>query len=223
RRVSSPPRRCAASCPSRPCATRCLTTSPITCPAASTPSPAGTAATHGWCRSVQPRFDITVDEAIAVIQERARRQAAEHGSSEVVIAGAARGRVLTEDLASLVDRPTGNDSALDGFACLARDTAAASEADPVSLVLVGTSVAGRPFAGRLDAGQAVAVATGALVPDGADAVIGVEHARADAGTVSVSRPADTRAVRPMAQDLRRGTTYLRRGTRLTSAAVGLAA
>src|SRR5690606_30134955 len=48
-------------------------------------------------------------------------------------------------------------------------------------------------------------------------------ARADAGTVSVSRPADTRAVRPMAQDLRRGTTYLRRGTRLTSAAVGLAA
>src|SRR5690606_6427080 len=109
------------------------------------------------------------------------------------------------------------------FACLARDTAAASEADPVSLVLVGTSVAGRPFAGRLAAGQAVAVATGALVPDGADAVLGVEHARADAGAVSASRPAWTRPALPPAQDLRRGTTYLRRGTRLTSAAVGLAA
>lgn len=172
---------------------------------------------------VQPRFDIAPDEAIALVVARARRARAAEDRRESVPVAAARGRVLLEDAASLADRPTGNDSALDGFACLAADTATATAADPVHLVLLGASVAGRPFPGTVGRGQAVSVATGALVPDGADAVIGVEHAGVVDGRLRVSRPADPQAVRPQAQDLRAGHTYLRAGIRLSSAAVGLSA
>lgn len=171
---------------------------------------------------MQPRFDVSPEEAIALVVARAR-QAGAQDRRESVPVGAARGRVLLEDVTSLADRPTGNDSALDGFACVAADTAAATTADPVHLILLGESVAGKPFTGSVARGQAVSVATGALVPVGADAVIGVEHAGVVDGSVSVSRPADPKAVRPKAQDLKAGETYLRTGTRLSSAAVGLAA
>jgi molybdopterin molybdotransferase len=136
---------------------------------------------------------------------------------------AAHGRVLLEDVRSRADRPTHDDSALDGFACRAADTASATVTDPVILELVGESVAGAPFAGHVARGQAVSVATGALVPEGVDAVIGVEHASVVDGEVTVTRPADPKAVRPRAQDLRAGERYLRAGTRLSGAAVGLAA
>lgn len=131
--------------------------------------------------------------------------------------------MLLADVPSLADRPTGDDSALDGFACVAADTASAKADGTVRLLLLGASVAGKPYAGAVGSGQAVAVATGALVPAGADAVIGVEHAQVVHGVVHVSRPADPHAVRPRAQDLRAGKTYLRAGTRLTAAGVGLAA
>lgn len=154
---------------------------------------------------------------------RAHRAAAARDRRETVAVAQARGRVLLADVTSLADRPTGDDSALDGFACVAADTASATAGGPVRLLLLGASVAGKPYAGAVASGQAVAVATGALVPAGADAVIGVEHAQVVHGVVHVSRPADPHAVRPRAQDLQAGETYLRAGTRLTAAGVGLAA
>ena len=143
--------------------------------------------------------------------------------SELLGVADAGGRVLRADLASLVDRPAADDSALDGFACRVEDTAGASESAPIELELRGEAPAGAPFSGRLTAGQAVKIATGGLLPLGADGVIGVEHAEARAGRVVVRRPAAADAVRPRGQDLRSGSTYLRSGMSLTSAAVGLAA
>src|SRR5690606_9950637 len=153
----------------------------------------------------------------------ARLLAAAADRSEEVPVALARSRVLAVDVTSLADRPTGHDSALDGFAGLAADAASATVSEPVTLQLLGASVAGDPYTGTVASGQAVSVATGALVPDGADSVIGVEHANVVGGSVQVTRPADRKAVRPKAQDLRHGQTYLRAGARLSAASVGLAA
>ena len=79
------------------------------------------------------------------------------------------------------------------------------------------------FYGEVGPGEAVGIYTGAPVPQGADAIIGVEHTKVSGGRVALSQPASGGDIRPKAQDLRRGDVYLRRGQRLTEAAVGIAA
>lgn len=176
-------------------------------------------------------YDITPERAIELIVGAATLL-----PSELIPVAEAFDRVLAGDVASLVDRPAADDSALDGFACRVSDSLGASPATPVSLELIGTVSAGAPFDGELAAGQAVRIATGGLLPalgpnreqaataDDVLGVVGVEHAGPDQrGRVVLTRPASADAVRPRGQDLRAGTTYLRSGQRLGSAAVGLAA
>src|SRR5919108_598302 len=86
-------------------------------------------------------------------------------------------------------------SAMDGFAVRALDL-------PGALEIVGESAAGRPFAGRLDAGSAVAISTGAVVPEGADTVVPIEVVVQSDNRVQIS--ADTRQganVRPRGGDV----------------------
>lgn len=136
---------------------------------------------------------------------------------------AANGRVLAEDLASLHDRPEGDDSSLDGYALRQADVAAASETAPVALELIGEAQAGQPFDGRVEEHQAIRIATGALLPRGADAVVGIEHAAEGGGRVTITAPAPSDGVRPRGQDLRASEVYLRSGRRLDAAGVALAA
>jgi len=175
----------------------------------------------------QPEFDVSPERAIDLV-----RGAAPLLESQQVPVGEAAGRVLREAAASLVDRPAADDSALDGYACLVDDTIAASEENPVALELIGEVAAGRPFSGHLGRGQAVRIATGGLLPQAAThgmgvvsvvGVVGVEHAVAEGERVRLTRPASRGATRPRGQDLRAGEVYLEPGTRLTSAAAGLAA
>lgn len=144
---------------------------------------------------------------------------------ETVPLSSAPGRVLATDLASLVDRPGADDSALDGYACRRADTLAASPTAPVSLDVIGVSHAGSPFDGTVGANQAVRIATGAVVPAGVDAVVGVENAVPSAAgdRVLLDAPASPGAVRRRARDLSTGRTYLTRGLVLDAATVGLAA
>lgn len=168
-------------------------------------------------------FDITPERAIALL-----RGAAAPLPTQTIPVAEAAGRILAAALISAVDRPAADDSALDGYACLEADTELADEGRPVRLELVGSAAAGSPFAGTLAGGQAVRVATGALVPhvapgSGTVGVVGVEHAHEENSEVVLTRPATSAAVRPRGQDLRRGATYLRPGHHLDSAAIGLAA
>lgn len=164
------------------------------------------------------RYDIGLAEAVDLTLGLVEATGVERVRLEE-----AAGRVLAEDLASVVDRPERDDSALDGYAVRLADTASASDVSPAVLRLVGESRAGQPFGGTLGAAEAVRVATGALMPAGADAVIGIEHAGDDGVHVRVRAPADAAAVRRGGQDLRAGNVYLRGGTRLGAAAVALAA
>ncbi len=167
-----------------------------------------------------PAFDVTPERAIELV-----RKAAVPTGTELVPLDEADGRVLRQRVVSLVDRPTGDDSALDGFACLIADASTASEDRPVELELVGEVAAGRPFSGSIGSGQAVRIATGGLLPAAAGpiGVVGVEHAAVGGGRVRVTRPASSAATRPRGQDLKEGRAYLEPGARLSSASLGLAA
>lgn len=170
---------------------------------------------------------IPLDEALDTLS-----QAAPRPSSETLALDEAFGRVLAADLVSLVDHPSLDDSALDGFACRAADTVDATPERPVRLRLVGEVPAGRPFEGHVGAGEAVRIYTGGAIPSGADAIVAVENSRVEqslaanaAGTSDVwlSRPASPSDVRHRGRNLEAGTTYLRAGRRLDAGALGLAA
>jgi len=136
----------------------------------------------------------------------------------------ALGRVLAQDVVSHDDVPGFDNSAMDGFALRASDTAAATEAAPVVLTVIGESRAGAPYGGRLEAGQAVRISTGAMVPAGSDAVLRVEDAEEAAGTVSATRPVTPGLqIRRAAEDFAAGEVVLRAGTRVGPAELGVAA
>ncbi len=85
----------------------------------------------------------------------------------------ALGCVLAEDLVATRDIPPFFKSMLDGYAIIASDI----EKVPVELTVVGSSRAGGGMPGRIKSGEAMSVMTGAPVPEGADAVQGVEQTR----------------------------------------------
>jgi molybdopterin molybdotransferase len=135
----------------------------------------------------------------------------------------AHGRVLAKPLASLVDHPSADDSALDGFAVRLEDTLQATPEAPVRLRVLAQVAAGSEAVSlRLEAGQAVQVFTGATVPEGATGIVMVENTTTDGEFVVVSKPG-TADIRKRGQDLEQGKTYLRPGTILRGAQLALAA
>jgi len=164
------------------------------------------------------RSEISINEAIALV-----RAAAPRLGSERVPLLEAYGRTLAEPLASRVDHPSCDNSALDGYACRAADTQGASTERPVRLRVVGDVPAGAVFTGTVGPGQAVGIYTGSPMPYGADAIAAVEDTERDGDHVLLRRAASPDDIRPRGQDLRAGEVYLQAGQRLSPAAVGVAA
>lgn len=161
---------------------------------------------------------ISVPEAIRLLQERAT----ELGSERLPLLES-YGRILAEDIAALVDHPSLDNSAMDGYACRLEDTLTASEENPVRLEVIADIPAGSVFDGEVKTGQAVSIYTGAPMPKGTDAVVPVEKTLLEENTVVVSSPADPTNVRPKGQDFKKGEVHLRRGLKLSAASVGVAA
>lgn len=133
----------------------------------------------------------------------------------------ALGRVLAGDVVSPVDVPSHRNSAMDGWAMRGADLAATGE---TALEEIGASFAGRPFAGRVGAGQCVRIMTGGVVPEGADTVVMQERARADGKRVTFAPGQKTgQNVREAGEDLRRGAVALSRGRIVRPAELGLLA
>jgi molybdopterin molybdotransferase len=152
---------------------------------------------------------LTLDEAIARVLERA-----EPLPTEEVLVRDAFGRVLAEDARALVDLPPFPSSAMDGFAVRAEDT-------PGTLRIVGRIAAGRPASGALASGEAMAIATGGVVPEGADAVVPIEYVVEHDNNVEIPEVARVGAsVRPRGGDVAAGDVVVPRGTRLGSPQLG---
>ncbi len=148
------------------------------------------------------------------------------GTEEIPLGGAL-GRVLAADVRARLDVPGFTRSNVDGFAVRAIDTFGAAEEQPRTLTLTGeviaTGVEPRRAVGQ---GEASVIATGGVLPRGADAVIMVEHTDpGDHGRALAVR----RAVAPGAHlthagsDIARGETVLSGGTRLTARETGVLA
>ena len=137
--------------------------------------------------------------------------------AELVPIASAAGRVAAEDVCAQVDLPPFASSAMDGFAVQAADL-------PATLEIAGESAAGSPFEGRLGGGTTVAISTGAVVPDDADAVVPVEIVVQYDNKVEFSRGAEAGAnVRPPGSDVASGDVVLPAGVWLTPARVAAAA
>ena len=108
---------------------------------------------------------------------------------ETVPLGSARGRVPAERVRAVHDLPGFAKSTVDGYAVRAADTYGASEGLPSYLDVTGAVAMGRAPEVAVAAGSAVAMPTGGVIPDGADAVVMVEHTQeAMPGTIEVVRP-----------------------------------
>lgn len=163
--------------------------------------------------------------------ERRFRAAAPHRplpAGRVALADAL-GRVLAEDVISPVDLPPFDRSSVDGFAVRSADIAGASEQAPVRLKLNGEVLAcGTAPELTVGRGTATAIATGAMVPRGADAVVMIEHTAFTedhvGAHVEIRRAAAPGAFVAFAgADAARGETVVRRGTVLTSREIGILA
>lgn len=134
------------------------------------------------------------------------------------------GRVLAVDVSAPHDVPLFDNSGMDGYAVRVDDILKASRENPVELKLLGEIPAGRSFSEKVVPGTAIRIMTGAPVPDGADAVIEQELTETRDGMVQVQAPARIgRNIRKRGEDLRAGSTVLKKGTRINPAAVGVLA
>lgn len=146
-------------------------------------------------------------------------------SAEEVPLAAALGRVLAADVVAPLDVPGFDRSDVDGFAVRAEDTFGAAEEQPCRLRLTCETLAtGQAPRLPVTPGTATFLATGAVVPRGADAVVMIEHTHATADAVLVYRPVAPGAHITFAgTDIGRGETVLRRGEVLTSRETGVLA
>ena len=180
----------------------------------------------------------TVEEARAAVLAAVAGPVA----TEIAFLSEALGRVVAEPVVARTALPPWDNSAMDGYAIRASDTAGATEGAPVRLEVVGEVRAGSAPDVEVPRGGAVRIATGAPIPPRADAVVQVElttplgsdgepagpRGRDASGPLppavlvhaSIERGA---AIRRTGGDLAAGTTILRAGQTLTAAAIGLAA
>jgi molybdopterin molybdotransferase len=134
----------------------------------------------------------------------------------------AAGRVVAADVVASIDVPPFARAAMDGYAVIAADTRGASSDAPATLEIVERLYAGSASQRSISTGLCAEIATGAPIPDGADAVVMVEETRsADDRHVSMLAPvAAGQNVGQRAADIRAGTRVAAGGDLLTPARVG---
>ena len=162
---------------------------------------------------------IEIEEARRLVLERVTPL-----DAEKVALRDALGRVLAEDVESADAVPGFDNSAMDGYAVRAADTGGASADAPVELRLADESRAGSPAVATLAEGEAIAISTGAAVPEGADSVVRVEDTASNDSRVEIKVEVEAgRNVRRAGEDIEPGETVLRSGTPIGAAELGVLA
>jgi molybdopterin molybdotransferase len=152
---------------------------------------------------------LSIAEAQQLVLERAEPLPAEN----VALEGAAR-RVLAEPARAEIDLPPFPSSAMDGYAVRADET-------PGRLRIEARIAAGNPATSALESGQAMGIATGGVVPDGADAVIPIEYVVENGNEIEIGSAVERGDnVRPRGGDIRAGEVVVEAGSVLTPARLG---
>ncbi len=153
---------------------------------------------------------ISIEEATRLVQDHLPSRRVKR-----VSLAEALGMVLAEAVTAPEPSPRFTNSAMDGYAVRWEDVEKASSGQPVRLRVVGESRAGAPFQGKLGAGEAVQISTGALLPTGADTVIPMEDTDGETAEILVRMAAGPgKNVRIAGEDIAPGEQVLTAGTTL---------
>ncbi|MEN8614611.1 gephyrin-like molybdotransferase Glp [Dehalogenimonas sp. THU2] len=134
------------------------------------------------------------------------------------------GRVLAEDIRSTLSIPPFARAAMDGYAVIAEDTFGAGRRNPRQLPLAGRIFAGDAPVQTLQKGQVVQIATGAPMPDGADAVVMVEETEKCGEEVAIFKAVYPGAnIGQIGEDIKKGELILKAGTVLDAGKIGVLA
>ncbi|MEB4590168.1 gephyrin-like molybdotransferase Glp [Candidatus Thiothrix sp. Deng01] len=131
----------------------------------------------------------------------------------------ASGRILAHGLTARIAVPPHRNSAMDGYALRHADLASGQ-----MLRVIGSSFAGHPFSGTVQAGECVRIMTGAVAPEGADSVVMQENVQRDGDSIRVlSKVKPGEHIRHPGEDLQPGDAMLAAGRKLNAADLGLLA
>src|SRR6266849_491525 len=134
---------------------------------------------------------------------------------------AALGRVLARNIISLINVPSHDNSAMDGYAVRSADL---PQTEAVTLAEIGAAFAGKEFAGKIGTGQCVRLMTGAVMPEGSGSVVSEVAGTAYGVRITIPPGQEPGQNRRLAgEDLQRGKSALRAGTLLRPAELGLIA
>ncbi|HEX9022141.1 MAG TPA: molybdopterin molybdenumtransferase MoeA, partial [Nitrospirota bacterium] len=156
---------------------------------------------------------VSREEALKTLEERVLTPSL---SSETITISESLGRITAGDIASPADLPAFDRSTMDGYAVRSADTFGAAESRPALLAVVGDIPMGKMPAGSLGKGEAMKIATGGALPDGADAVVMLEQTQpVDEKTIEAVKPAapDENVIRA-GDDIRKGELIFGLGHRI---------
>ena len=162
---------------------------------------------------------ISIEDALEIVLKQVSVL-----SSERVKLLSSLGRVLSENIYSDFDIPGFNRAAMDGYAVVAKDTVHACSDRPVTLKVIDEVPAGFKVKSAISSGKAIRIMTGAVLPEGADAVVMVEYTEARGDKVMVFRSVKKgENVSFSGEDVKKGELVLSRGTLIRPQEVGMLA
>ena len=145
------------------------------------------------------------------------------GLEEVSLSKAHK-RVLAEDITSFHDSPPFDKSAMDGFALIGEDTFGASQSQPKNFKIIDAIGAGDYSTKKVSNGEAIVIATGAPIPQGADAVLMKEYTTTDGDELTIySQVTPGENVSPKSEDIKKGEKILSKNTFIRYQELGLIA
>lgn len=162
---------------------------------------------------------ISIEDALEIVLKQVSVL-----SSEKVKLLSSLGRVLSENIYSDFDIPGFNRAAMDGYAVVAKDTVHACSDRPVTLKVIDEVPAGFKVKSAISSGKAIRIMTGAVLPEGADAVVMVECTEARGDKVMVFRSVKKgENVSFSGEDVKKGELVLSRGTLIRPQEIGMLA
>jgi len=143
---------------------------------------------------------------------------------EIINLEDAPGRVIADDITATLDTPPFNRGAMDGYAVKSEDTFNSGQFNPKILDLVGEMHAGDSAKKEVGTGQCIQIATGAMMPEGADAVVMVEDTETENGHIKIFKGVVPQAnVSKKGEDIKQGTLVLKEGAVLDAGKIGVLA
>jgi molybdenum cofactor synthesis domain-containing protein len=161
---------------------------------------------------------ISFDEAFSIAMDNTKAI----DRTEKIKVEDANQRVLAEEIAAEIDVPSYDRAAMDGYAVIAEDTFGAGQFSPKILTVIGEIYAGEVPNKSISSGQCMQIATGAMLPDGADAVVMIEDTELDGDSAKIFKPVYPKAnASERGSDISKGTSILREGEVINPSKVGV--